>query len=174
MTTSEIDCKSQSSSQIFGFSTGILTPRAAAENFALLDQQVDEYILKYDRLLALTPQSDSDRPSLLLLLVKLRNQRAVWSNQKRDWDKSITHLTESILLAFQPSSKDTVKMFYNLATSLYSRFSLYRQPEDIRSSLQYLRFLRINFHPLEAIGIRNGEELIPALVFALSQNLALG
>ena len=84
MTTSEIDCKSQSSSQIFGFSIGILTTQAAAENFALLDQQVDEYILKYDRLLALTPQSDSDRPSLLLLLIKLRNQRAAWSNQKSD------------------------------------------------------------------------------------------
>ena len=43
----------------------------------------------------------------------------------------------------------------------------------MRSSLRYLRFLRINFHPLEAFGIQHGK-LTSIMVFVLVQNLLLG
>ena len=135
-------------------------------------QQVEKEILEYDRLLARSARSDPGRPSLLLRLSSLRVDLYELSNQQSDCDKSITHLTEAAL-TFQ-TSKVAVNIFFTLALSLAARFSHYKQPEDIRSSLQYLRFLRINFHPLETIGIPNAGDLIPALVFALSQNLALG
>ena len=135
-------------------------------------QQVEKDILKYDRLLAWSPRSDPDRPSLLYRVAALRRDRFKRSHQKGDLDKSIAHLTETILIASQPSP-DVVHAFYALASSLISRFPLSRQPEDVRSSLQYLRFLRINFHPLEAFGIRHGEPT-SGLIFGLAQNLVLG
>jgi hypothetical protein len=63
-------------------------------------------------------------------------------------------------------------MFYQLATVLLSRFSLYNQPEDLRSSVEYLRFLRINFRTLETFDISHGR-LASLLALALAVNLRL-
>ena len=89
--------------------------------------------------------------------------------QKGDLDKSIAHLTEAILLPSQ-SSRDVVHIFFHLSIVLLSRFNIYKQPEDVKSSLKYLRFLRINFHPLEAFDIPHGQ-LTSLIVQALAGSL---
>ncbi len=94
------------------------------------------------------------------------------SHQKGDLDKSITHLTEAVLLPFQPS-QDIAHMLFELATVLFSRFNVSKQPEDIKSSVKYLRYLRINFHLLGTFDIPHGR-LTSRLVQALAANLVLG
>jgi hypothetical protein len=86
---------------------------------------------------------------------------------KDDLNKSITHLAEAVLLPCQ----GVVYMFYQLATVLLSRFSVYNQPDDLKSSVEYLRFL--NFRTLEAFDISDGR-LASLLALALAVNLRLG
>ncbi len=64
-------------------------------------------------------------------------------------------------------------MFFQLACGLLSCFTVYKQPEDGKSSVKYFRFLRINFHPLEAFNISRGQFTIP-FVRALAENLMSG
>jgi hypothetical protein len=59
------------------------------------------------------------------------------SHEKDDLDKSITHLTEAVLLPFQPGEQ-VILLFFPLACILFDRYSEYRQPEDVISSLKYL------------------------------------
>jgi hypothetical protein len=93
------------------------------------------------------------------------------SNQKSDLDKAITHLTEAILL---PPTQDIVFAFFHLAVFLLSRFSFYRQPDDLKSSIKYFRFLRVNFHSLEAFDIPHTSGDLPTNLFhALAYNLVL-
>jgi CHAT domain-containing protein/tetratricopeptide (TPR) repeat protein len=134
--------------------------------------QVEKEILKYPRFLLLSPRSDPLRPIILLQLAGLRTIRREFSHQKDDHDKSITHLTEAVILPFQ-QGRDVVNMLFQLASVLSSRFWVYKQPEDIKSSLKYFRFLRINFHPLEAFDIPH-YQLTSRLVRALAHNLKLG
>jgi tetratricopeptide (TPR) repeat protein len=152
-----------------------LVSAPAAENqFALSVTlpQIEKDILKYHRLLALSPRSDPHRPTLLMRLAVRRNSRYPFSLQKDDFDKSIAHLTEAVLLPFQPS-EDVVLFLFQLASVLLSRFNAHKQPEYVKSSLKYFRFLRINFHPLESFGIPHGD-FTSRLVRALAQNLVLG
>jgi hypothetical protein len=66
-----------------------------------------------------------------------------------------------------------VHILFCLASGLLRRFNVYRQPEDIKSSVKYFRFLRINFHPLEAFDIPHGL-FTSQLLRALAHNFALG
>jgi tetratricopeptide (TPR) repeat protein len=114
---------------------------------------------------------DPIRPTILDRLSALRSQRWILSKQKSDLDKAITHLTEAILL---PPTRDLVFVSFHLAAHLRSRFSLYRQPDDLKSSIQYFRFLRVNFHSLDAFDIPRVSGGLPAQLFnALAQNLRL-
>jgi hypothetical protein len=81
--------------------------------------------------------------------VGLRSRRHALSNQKGDLDKIITHFTEAILLP--APTQEIVAVFFYLAVFLLSRFSVYRQPDDLKSSIKYLRFLQVNFPSLEAL-----------------------
>jgi CHAT domain-containing protein len=104
-------------------------------------------------------------------LATLRSQRKALSDQKSDLDKAITHLTEAILL---PPTQHLVFAFFHLAGLLLSRFAIYRQPDDLKSSIKYLHFFRVNFHSLEAfdIPLTNGD--LPTHLFhALAYNLGL-
>ncbi|KAF8263873.1 CHAT domain-containing protein [Lactarius quietus] len=136
--------------------------------------QVETEISKYHRLLASSPRSDPHRPILLLQLAGLRTMRRELSHQKDDHDKAVTHFTEAILLPFQQGG-DVVNWFFQLASILSSRFWVYKQPEDIKSSLKYFRFLRNNFHSrtLEASDIPHYLHT-SRHVRALAHNLTLG
>jgi tetratricopeptide (TPR) repeat protein len=143
--------------------------------FALLATlpELDGKILEYHRILESLPRSDPNRPTLLFELLGLRNRRSKLSNEKSNLDKAITHLTEAILLP--PTHwHDLVFAFFRLATLLRSRFSFYRQPDDLKSSIKYIRFLRVNFQSLDAFDIpKTSGKLSSNLFHALAYNLVL-
>ncbi|KAN0131128.1 CHAT domain containing protein [Lactarius tabidus] len=137
--------------------------------------EIDGEILRYHHLLESLPLSDPNRPTLLLELTGLQSQRKELSNQKSDLDNAITHSTEAILLlpTLLPT-QDLVFEFFYLATLLCSRFSFYRQPDDLQSSIKFFRFLRVNFHSLEAFDIPHTSGTLPTELFnALTYNLVL-
>jgi CHAT domain-containing protein len=104
--------------------------------------------------------------------VGLRSRRYALSDQKCDLDKTITHFTEAIFLPPRPT-QEIVAVFFHLAVYLLSRFSIYQQPDDLKSSIKYLRFLQVNFHSLEAFDITyNFNYDLPSQLFnALAYNL---
>jgi CHAT domain-containing protein len=141
------------------------------ENLLATLPELDGKIFRYHRLLESLPRSDPNRPSLLSHLAGLRSQRRAFSNQKSDLDKAITHFTEAIILL---PTQDLVSPFFHLAAVLCSRFSFYRQPDDLKSSIKYFRFLRANFHSLEAFDIPDTSGDLPTQLFnALAYNLVL-
>ena len=132
---------------------------------------MDGKILKLYSPLKLLPRSDPHRPTLLCRLAELRSHRRELSNQKSDFDKAITHLTEAVLLS---STQTFVHALFHLAVFLLTRFIFYGQPDDLKSSVKYFRFLRINFHSLEPFDIpKTSGNLASNLFQALAENLVL-
>jgi CHAT domain-containing protein/tetratricopeptide (TPR) repeat protein len=104
-------------------------------------------------------------------LAALRTQRHSLSNQKCDLDKAITHFTEAILLL---PTQHLVSAFFYIPAFLCSRFSFYQQPDDLKFSIKYFRFLRVNFHSLDAFDIPETiGDLSSNLFKALAYNLEL-
>ena len=137
--------------------------------------ELDKVILKLHHPLKLLHRSDPQRRTLLCHLAVLQSQRRGLSNQKSDFDKAITHLTEAVLLS---STQAFVHALFLLAIFLQSRFEFYQQPDDLKSSIKYYRFLRINFPSLEPFDIpqSNGDlslDLSSNLFRALAFNLVL-
>jgi hypothetical protein len=149
---------------------------AAESELALLATlpELDREILEYETVCKRLPRSEPMRGVLLFRLMGLRARRHMeFSDQKSDLNKAVTHLTEAVLLP-QLEAQGFVIMFFELANALLSRFSLYRQPGDIKSSVKYFRFLRINFHSLEAFQIPYTSGDLPTNLFhALAYNLLL-
>ena len=98
--------------------------------------------------------------------------------QKEDLDASNTHLTEAILSyshfpdapGFQPPRHWPVTMLFMLARNLVLRHTVFRQPEDIIASVKFLRYLRDNFHPIEAFQLGT-VEFISTFVQALAHHV---
>ena len=130
--------------------------------------EFDGILLEYHRLLKSLPRSNFTRPGLLLQVASLQTQRWELSDQKSDLDKAATHLTEAVLLL--PTQRIVVALFH-LSTILRSRFERTKQPDDLTFSIKYFRFLRFNFHSLEAFGIPRGN-LPSNLICALAHKLA--
>ena len=66
--------------------------------------------------------------------------------QPEDMNKAILHLTEAVLLSLPPLTDSDVRTcvvfcFFQLARSLFSRFHLKHQPEDLKHSVDYFRHL---------------------------------
>jgi CHAT domain-containing protein len=93
----------------------------------------------------------------------------ILTNQKSDLDKAITHLTEALLL---PQTQDIITTFFNLAALLLSRFSKFRQPDDVKSSIKYFHFLR-NFHSRHFDTPHATGDLSSSLFHGLAHNLEL-
>ena len=110
-------------------------------------------------------------------LVARRNTRFTTSHQKGDLDKAIVHLTEAILLRHPFPPRLTVAFaLYSLASVLLTRFAWFGQPEDVKSSANYFRFIRTHFRPHNAFDfsdLGNGG-LESRLVCALAKNVMLG
>ena len=104
-------------------------------------------------------------------MAALLSQRREYSCQKSDLDKAITHLTEAVLL---PPTQRIVFALFHLAFLLLSRFMSCGQPDDVKSSIKYFRFLRINFRSLETFDIpKSNGNLSSNLFHALARNLVL-
>ena len=133
--------------------------------------EIEEKILKYQRRLESSPRSHPDRLTILCQLAGVQSQRFYFLSQRSDLDKAITHTTEAVLLS---SAQRIVFTLFNLAALLLSRYISYKQPDDIRSSITYFRFLRISFYSLEAFDIPQTNGDLPTLLFhALALNLVL-
>ena len=98
---------------------------------------------------------------------------------KEDIDTSITHFTEAVLFHPRRHGTDaqlfrhwTVTVLFQLTQILIRRYSIFRQPEDIRSSLNHLRYLRDNFYPLEAFQVAR-DTFIETFLQALAHHVTL-
>ncbi|KAF8259974.1 hypothetical protein EI94DRAFT_1812373 [Lactarius quietus] len=130
--------------------------------------EIDNDILKYQRLLASSPRSDPRRPYVLMRLARRHNDRFSFLDQKGDIDKSVTYATEAVLLP----SQIVVLAFFSLANILLSRGSIFEKPEDIKFSVKYFRLLQINCHTLEACNIKHWQVTEP-MIQALAHHSVL-
>ena len=109
-------------------------------------------------------------------LAALRVTRFKLLGQKEDLDTSITHITEAILFPslfpHDPWFLLVVSMLFLLAQTLVLRYSVSRQPEDVKSSLEYFHYLRDNFYPLEAFQIPR-DRFTSSFVEALAHHVML-
>ena len=93
------------------------------------------------------PRSHPIRLSYIVTLGILRLQRYMLSNQKEDLDKSILHLTESILFPawlwpWQVHGPKILETLSLLAFALVKRSRMNKLPEDAIYAAKYLRHLR--------------------------------
>jgi CHAT domain-containing protein/tetratricopeptide (TPR) repeat protein len=120
--------------------------------------------------LSLYPRSHFLHDLRVQNLIILRLERYNLSQQKEDLSKSIVHCTEAILLL--PVSRDgahlnnALQLLFYLARTLVERSKKFKQPEDIKYSIEYLRYLR--GLPLDSFGPRvPGNLLTTSLIGAL-------
>jgi hypothetical protein len=90
----------------------------------------------------LFPRSDQTHIESVHFLAKARFARYTLSQLKEDLDKSILHYTEAIFLPPAAHSLNLVQLFFLLTSALLHRSERFDQPEDIKFSVEYLRYLR--------------------------------
>ncbi|KAH9047467.1 CHAT domain-containing protein [Lactarius deliciosus] len=105
----------------------------------------DDYIAIAQESLSLYRRSDDRRIIWVHILAMARFARYRRLQQKEDLDKSILHYTEAILLP--PISRarrflNIVQLLFRLASALLRRSEESTQLEDVRYSIEYLRYLR--------------------------------
>ncbi|KAH9047509.1 CHAT domain-containing protein [Lactarius deliciosus] len=100
------------------------------------------------------PRSHSQYIIGVYLLAMSRFVRYDLSQQKEDLDQSILHYTEAILLPpvsrYDPSL-NIPNLFFDLVFALLHRSKEFEQPEDVKYSIEYLRYLR--GLPLDSFGL---------------------
>jgi CHAT domain-containing protein len=104
--------------------------------------EIDESIANVQNSLSLFPRSDKKHIEWVHLLARERFERYKLSQLKEDLDKSILHYTDAIFLPPAAHSLNLVQLIFRLALALISRSERFDQPEDIKSSVEYLRYLR--------------------------------
>ncbi|KAI0298416.1 hypothetical protein B0F90DRAFT_1918443 [Multifurca ochricompacta] len=105
--------------------------------------ELDQMITSYQCALSWTPRSHPTYTACIHLLAKSQFIRYELSEQREDLDKSIVHYTEAIFLP--PSSRlylNVVQVFFQLVLSLLHRSEKFKQPEDAKCAVEYLRYLR--------------------------------
>ncbi|KAH9057548.1 hypothetical protein EDB87DRAFT_1833043 [Lactarius vividus] len=108
--------------------------------------EIDSSITHFQQVLATSPRSD---PLPLLCLSSVLFRRHTLSNQREDFDKSIFHLTEAILLPLHSWLEQGTVIFgalFLLARRLVQRSTVSGQPEDAIYAAKYLRYLRDQPH----------------------------
>ena len=102
-----------------------------------------------------------------------RHVRYGLTQQKEDLDKSIVHGTEAIFLPAVSQDEDSfniAKILFHLAHTLLERSSKFKQPEDPKHSIEYLRYLRRL--PLESFKVPRSE-VTGTLIRALATQVSL-
>jgi len=98
----------------------------------------------------------------LLIARRKRNER---SEPKEDLDKQILLCTEAILFPPHSDGLNIVELLTDLASALLFRSGRFSQPEDVKHSIKYLRYLR--GLPLDSFDVSRAY-VTTALVQALS------
>ncbi|KAI0298384.1 hypothetical protein B0F90DRAFT_715393 [Multifurca ochricompacta] len=105
--------------------------------------ELDQMITSHQRALSWIPRSHPAYTAYIHRLAQSQFKRYELSEQKEDLDKSIVHYTESIFL---PPSwgfyLNVVQVFFQLVISLLRRSEEFKQPEDVKCAIEYLRYLR--------------------------------
>ena len=94
---------------------------------------------------SLYPRTHPEYVKCVYHLAHERWARYELSRDKQDRDKSIVHCTEAILLppaSLEEHSGNVVRILFHLANILLERFVEFEQPEDIKCSIEYFRYLR--------------------------------
>ncbi|KAH9014874.1 CHAT domain-containing protein [Lactarius pseudohatsudake] len=125
--------------------------------FKLSITNIDGYIAELQSVLSRLPRHPRSHSTHIIgvhYLAKARFARYTLSEQKEDLDKSILHFTEAILLP--PVSRDglslnIVELLFRLARNLLYRSEKFEQPEDVKYSIEYLRYIR--GLPLDSFGL---------------------
>jgi tetratricopeptide (TPR) repeat protein len=92
------------------------------------------------------------------------------SQLKEDLDKSILHYTDAIFLPPAAHSLNLVHLFFLLTSALLHRSERFDQPVDIKSSIEYLRYLR--GLPLDSFGVPS-DIVTTSLIKALATRVRL-
>ncbi|KAH9053039.1 CHAT domain-containing protein [Lactarius vividus] len=107
--------------------------------------EIDKDIANAQNSLSLYPRSDYTYIVGLHVLTISRFARYELLQEKEDLDKSIVHCTEAIFLPSVYRDDlyfNTTQLLFHLAFALLRRFNESERPEDVRSSLEYLWYLR--------------------------------
>ncbi|KAI9452967.1 CHAT domain-containing protein [Lactarius psammicola] len=106
---------------------------------------IGSFVAHSQQFLSLSSQYDPLRLSSVIGLAITRLEQHVLSNQREDLDKSILHLTESILLPPRSWTEHPLMILqalFLLAFALLRRSKGLNQPEDATYAAKYLRHLR--------------------------------
>ncbi|KAH9047507.1 CHAT domain-containing protein [Lactarius deliciosus] len=106
---------------------------------------IDDHIAIAQDLLSGSRHPRSHSTISVYALAMGRYARYALSQQKEDLDKSILHNTEAIFLpplSWGGPSFNIVNLFLKLALALLHRSEKFKQPEGIKYSIEYLRYLR--------------------------------
>ncbi|KAH9047141.1 CHAT domain-containing protein [Lactarius hengduanensis] len=140
--------------------------------FSIAD--IDNAIVSFQIAISHFPRPHSKYITSVHRLAMARLMRYHLSRLKEDLDKSILHFTEAILLPPIPRARlqfHAVRPLFLLAAALLHRSLDFDQTEDVKYSIEYLRYLR--GLPLEFFDIpRNG--IITMLIQALGVQLVSG
>lgn len=131
---------------------------------------IDSYLAIAQGSLSFYPRSDHQRIIWVHILAMARYSRYKRSQQKEDLDQSIVFCTEAILLP--PISRagrflNIIQLLFRLALALLDRSEALEQPEDVKSSIEYLQYLRRL--PLDSFNVPRDDvttSLIQALALA--------
>jgi hypothetical protein len=102
-------------------------------------------ITSLQNLLSLYPRPYSGHIACVSDLAEMRWARYQLSREKNDLDKSILHCTEAIFLppvSRVGPSRRVIQLLFHLAYALLERSKKFEQPEGIKYSIGYLRYLR--------------------------------
>ncbi len=111
--------------------------------------EIDARITLYQRRLSISFRPDPSRPIFVLGLAMTRLKRHMLSNQREDLDKTIVHLTESLLLpprSWLEHGPLILQALFLLSLALVMRSALSKQSEDATCAAKYLRYLRDQPH----------------------------
>ena len=123
--------------------------------FAGTIADIDRDIKSLQNSLPLYARTDSEYVSCVYSLAELRGARYALSQDNEDLDKTIAHCTEAVFLPpvsrDRPDLNNVFQLLFCLAYTLLERSRELNQPEGVRYSIEYLRYLRRL--PLDSFGI---------------------
>ncbi|KAH9005623.1 CHAT domain-containing protein [Lactarius hatsudake] len=138
-----------------------------APEYSIADIDYDITFLRNS--LLLYPRPHSNYITCVYNLAIVRWARYRLSQTKEDLDKAIVQFTEAILLL--PDSHRIVRLLFRLAYALLFRSEQFKQPDDLNSSIEYLRYLR--GLPLD-FSDAPGNLITPSLIRALAIQVESG
>jgi CHAT domain-containing protein len=124
----------------------------------------------------LYPRFHSEHINSVYNLAEERWARYELSKEKQDIDKSIVHCTEAIFLPPVPRDGPLLNsgfhLLFHIVFALLERSEKFEQPEDVKYSIEYLRYLR--GLPLDSFDLRLPRNLVTSsLVRALGIQVEL-